>query len=53
MGGIRKGFYKGVEFELNYVEVHVIPTVKDREEVLRRKVLSQQRGRAAQDTSSY
>lgn len=38
MAGIRKSFYKWVEFELNYVEMHVIPTVKDREEVLKRKI---------------
>lgn len=38
LGGIREDFLEGVTFERCYIEMHVISTVKDGEEVLRRKV---------------
>lgn len=38
LGGVREDFLEGVAFERCYVEMHVISTAKDREEVLRRRV---------------
>lgn len=40
MGGIRGGFSEGVLFELSHVDMHTISTIEEREEVLRRKVVS-------------
>lgn len=38
MGGIKGGAQEEVAFVLSYVKMYVICTVKDREEVLKRKV---------------